>query len=114
MRQGIVLPESTFSADSLTVSVQPPWAIAGTLKIPNTGSHTIVWTRENTAHTDRNGGLEHSPIHPPTHTPTHNDLIRIKWLYIKSEKEEEKKKKTKKKTDLMFCLRNIFLKVSFY
>ena len=25
------------------------------LKIPNTGSHTIVWTHENTAHTDRNG-----------------------------------------------------------
>ena len=26
-----------------------------TVKIPNTGSHTIVWTRENTAHTGRNG-----------------------------------------------------------
>ena len=26
-----------------------------TLKIPNTGSHTIVWTHENTTHTDRNG-----------------------------------------------------------
>ena len=26
-----------------------------TLKIPNTGSHTIVWTQESTAHTDRNG-----------------------------------------------------------
>ena len=26
-----------------------------TLKIPNTGSHTIVWTHGNTAHTDRNG-----------------------------------------------------------
>ena len=25
------------------------------LKIPNTGSHTIVWTPENAAHTDRNG-----------------------------------------------------------
>ena len=25
------------------------------LKISDTGSHTIVWTRENTAHTDRNG-----------------------------------------------------------
>ena len=28
VRQGIFLPESTFSADSLTVSVQPPCAIA--------------------------------------------------------------------------------------
>ena len=26
-----------------------------TLKIPNTASHTIVWTHKNTAHTDRNG-----------------------------------------------------------
>ena len=25
------------------------------LKIPNIGSHTVVWTQENTAHTDRNG-----------------------------------------------------------
>ena len=28
---------------------------ARTLKIRNTGSHTIVWTLENTAHADRNG-----------------------------------------------------------
>ena len=27
----------------------------GTLKIPNPGSHTIVCTQENTAHTGRNG-----------------------------------------------------------
>ena len=26
-----------------------------TFKILNTGSHTIVWTQENTAHTDRKG-----------------------------------------------------------
>ena len=26
-----------------------------TLKIPNTGTHTTVWTHENIAHTDRNG-----------------------------------------------------------
>ena len=26
-----------------------------TLKIPNAGSHTIVWTHKNTTHTDRNG-----------------------------------------------------------
>ena len=26
-----------------------------TLKIPKTGSHTIVWTHKNTAHTGRNG-----------------------------------------------------------
>ena len=25
-----------------------------TLKIPNTGSHTVVWTHKNTTHTDRN------------------------------------------------------------
>ena len=25
------------------------------LKIPNPGSHTMVWTLEHTAHTDRNG-----------------------------------------------------------
>ena len=26
-----------------------------TLKIPNTGSHTVVWTHENTTHAGRNG-----------------------------------------------------------
>ena len=26
-----------------------------TLKIGNTGSHTVVWTHDNTTHTDRNG-----------------------------------------------------------
>ena len=26
-----------------------------TFKIPNTGRHTIIWTHENTAHTDRDG-----------------------------------------------------------
>ena len=26
-----------------------------TFKIPNTGSHTIVWTQENNIHTDKNG-----------------------------------------------------------
>ena len=26
-----------------------------TLKIASTGSHTIVWTHDNTTHTDRNG-----------------------------------------------------------
>ena len=48
------IPKSTFSADSLTVSVQPPCAIAciltfvRTLKIPSIGSHTFVWTQGNT------------------------------------------------------------------
>ena len=56
------LPESasTSSADSLTV-LQSPYTQSyastsvWTLKIPKTGSHTIVWTHENMAHTDRNG-----------------------------------------------------------
>ena len=53
------LPESTFSADSLTVSAQPlvsnhTHQNLRRLKIPNTGSHTTVWTHEHTAHTDRN------------------------------------------------------------
>ena len=30
-------------------------AVVRTLKIPNTSSHTIVWTHGNTAHADRNG-----------------------------------------------------------
>ena len=52
MRQGIFLPESTFSADSLTGSVQLPCAIAcinvrAHVKIPNTYSHTTVQTHEN-------------------------------------------------------------------
>ena len=76
----IFLPEPAFSADSysvrtffsqsqlsvqtLTVSVQPPCAIAcidnsstiaRTLKIQNIGSHNVLWTQENTAHIDRNG-----------------------------------------------------------
>ena len=56
MRQGIFLPQSASSADSLTVSVQPPCAIActtsvRTLEIPPNGKHTIVRTQENTADT---------------------------------------------------------------
>ena len=52
--------QSTSSRDSHTVSVQPPCVIAWsksvrTLKIPNPGSHTLVWTHENTLHTDSNG-----------------------------------------------------------
>ena len=32
------------------------WQISGcTLKFPNTGSHSTVWTHGNTAHTGRNG-----------------------------------------------------------
>ena len=34
--------------------IHPPTSVR-TLKIPDTGSHTIVWTQDNTAHTDRNG-----------------------------------------------------------
>ena len=45
-------PESPFSADALTVS--HVLASVRTLKIPNTGSHTVVWTQENTTHIDRN------------------------------------------------------------
>ena len=61
MRQGIFLPESTFSADTLTVSAYSTGVQARastsvrTLTIPNTGSHIIVWTHENTTHTDRMG-----------------------------------------------------------
>ena len=55
MRQGTFLPESTFSADSLTVSVQPPCAIACINSCAHAGSHTIVWTHENTTHIDRKG-----------------------------------------------------------
>ena len=61
MRQGIFLPESTFSADTLTVSAYSTGVQARastcvrTLTIPNTGSHIIVWTHENTPHTDRMG-----------------------------------------------------------
>ena len=41
--------QSTSSADSLTVSVQPPCTIA-CIDICMHFSHTIVWTRENIAH----------------------------------------------------------------
>ena len=52
-----LLPTSTVSADSLTVFVQPPCAIAcisicAHAKLLNTGSQTIVWTKEIAAHTD--------------------------------------------------------------
>ena len=55
-RQEIFLPESPFSADSLTVSAQLPRAAACInicihVKNPNIGSHTIVRTDENTTHT---------------------------------------------------------------
>ena len=56
VRQRSFLPESAFSADSYTVRVQSHApASLRSLKIPNTGGHTIVWTHKNTAHTDRNG-----------------------------------------------------------
>ena len=47
MQHGLFLPESTFSADSLTVSVQSPCAIAGInigarVKNPDTGSHVCT------------------------------------------------------------------------
>ena len=43
------------------VSVQPPVSnrmhqqLCAHLNIPNSASHIIVWTCENTTHTDRNG-----------------------------------------------------------
>ena len=43
--------------NSLLLSVQPPCISVHALrmlKIPNTGIHAVVWTQENTAHTDRN------------------------------------------------------------
>ena len=62
VRQGIFLPESTFSADSLTVSVHlrvQSYVLTSvsTLKIPSIGSHTFVcYTKhENTAPLVRNG-----------------------------------------------------------
>ena len=62
VRQGIFLLESTFSADSLMVFVQPPPPMLShastsvrTLKILNTSSYATVWTQENTAHTSRSG-----------------------------------------------------------
>ena len=61
VQQGIFLLESTFSADSLMVSMQPPQvqSHASTsvrmLKILNTSSYATVWTQENTAHTSRSG-----------------------------------------------------------
>ena len=54
VRLGIFLPGSTSSADSYGVRTAPrvqshASTSERTLKIPITGSHTIVWTRENTA-----------------------------------------------------------------
>ena len=48
----VFLPQAPSSANSLTVSVTPRAQSHATtsvrmLKIPNTGSHTIVWTHEN-------------------------------------------------------------------
>ena len=55
-----LLPESAFSADSVTVSYSPhAQSHASTsvymLKIPNADSKNVVWTQENTTDTDRNG-----------------------------------------------------------
>ena len=52
--------ECAFSADSVTVSVQPPCATACInicvhVKNPNTDSKNVVRTQENTTDTDRNG-----------------------------------------------------------
>ena len=50
----VSLPESTLSVESLTVSVKPPVQFHAltsvrTINIPIFGSHTFVWTYENTA-----------------------------------------------------------------
>ena len=56
MQQGISPPESTFSADSLTVSAQPPCAIARinsraqVKKIPNSGSHIPLFGHTKILH----------------------------------------------------------------
>ena len=60
MRQGIVIlhqfPVPTFLWCPYSPHVQLCASTSVcTFKIPNTGSHTIVLTQENTAHTDRNG-----------------------------------------------------------
>ena len=55
------IPESTFSADSLTVSILEAsvqlhaLTSVRTLKISSTGRHAFVWTHENTTCTVRNG-----------------------------------------------------------
>ena len=56
--KGFFIPESASNADCLTVSLQPrvqshAATSVSTLQIPNIGSHTIVWTHGNTAHTDK-------------------------------------------------------------
>ena len=58
VRKGILVPESTFSADSLTgvrtisVCSYMHWHLpVRTLKIPSLDSQTVVWRQENTAHT---------------------------------------------------------------
>ena len=53
------LPESTFSADSLTLSVHPrvqshAFTSVCMLKIPSFGNQTFVWTDDSTAHTGKN------------------------------------------------------------
>ena len=54
----LFLPELIFSADSFMVPLHVQShasTFVRTLKISNTGSHKIVWTHGNTAHTIRNG-----------------------------------------------------------
>ena len=60
LQQGIFLPESAFSAVSLTAFAKPLCAVRCMnicVHITNPiGSHTIVWTLKNTAHTRSNPG----------------------------------------------------------
>ena len=49
------LPESTFSTDSLMVSVRHISTSVLMLKISSVGIHTVVWKHENTTQTDGNG-----------------------------------------------------------
>ena len=77
----------TFSADFLTVSVllcvqSNVSTSVRTLKTSNTGSHTIVWTQENTAHTARNGCAALAAA--VTWIPSKGWLILSKIKYIKS------------------------------
>ena len=100
------MQESTFSADSLTVCnhMQSHASTSVlTLKIPNTGSHTVIWTHDNTAHSNRNMYVTecivcaqgHDPLtfsfpvvlslffllsHPaPLHVELHLQLMCLTW-----------------------------------
>ena len=103
----VLVSASTSSANSLTVFVQPLYAIACinicmcVKNIPNTASQTIVWTHENAAHAGRYGwhcscGCSSlTQVTQPKNPTSDNELLKTKnylFIFIQETKQQQANK----------------------